>query len=97
MPLGLALVLCTSRRYTVYMKKRVSVRELREKLASVLDEVAKGHHVIITRHEKAVARIIPERWSEEQAADPHPLRGSVKAMSADFDEPLEELWEALES
>lgn len=73
--------------------KRASVRELRERIGELLDEVQGGAQVVVTRRGKAVARIIPEGATTEGASR-HPLRGSLRRMSADFDLPDDELWEA---
>lgn len=75
--------------------KRASVRELREKIGELLDEVEAGAQVVVTRRGKPVARIIPEN-APAKAASRHPLRGSMRRMSADFDEPDDTLWEAVE-
>jgi prevent-host-death family protein len=79
------------------MNKRVSIRQLRENIATLLDEVAGGEQLVITRRGQPVARLIPEAAGAPQEDSRHPLRGSVLAVSADFDEPLDELWSALET
>ncbi len=79
------------------MSKQVSVRELREKIAAVLESVSDGEQVVITRRGRPVARIVPERQESPVRAARYPLRGSVRSMSRDFDEPIEGLWEAQSS
>ncbi|MBI4602965.1 MAG: type II toxin-antitoxin system prevent-host-death family antitoxin [Planctomycetes bacterium] len=66
---------------------RISIRELREHLSSVLLEVSKGRQLVITRRGKPVARIVPEKQEGLPQASRYPLRGSVLRMSKDFDEP----------
>lgn len=39
---------------------RVSAFEAKTRFGALLDRVAKGEEVVITRHDKPVARIIPE-------------------------------------
>lgn len=77
------------------MKKSLSVREARARFAELLDEVARGEQVVITRRGKPIARIIPEHGLSPHQESPYPLRGSVLSMGKDFDEPMERLWEAL--
>lgn len=86
----------THRSYSVYMIRSISVRELREKLADVLDDVARGRQIVITRRGKAVARMIPPSPDTTLSDSRYPLRGSVRAVSEDFDEPMEGIWESLE-
>ncbi len=77
----------------VYMK-RVSVRELREAIGPLLEEVRQGEQVLVTRRGRLIARIIPERDDADRESTIHPLRGSLVSMSDDFDEPVPGLWEA---
>ena len=76
--------------------KSVSVRELREGIGSLLDDVQRGEQVLVTRRGRPIARIIPERGLAEVAQSAYPLRGSVLHMADDFDEPITGLWEALD-
>jgi prevent-host-death family protein len=39
--------------------RRVSVREARQNLTALLDDVKKGRQVVITEHGRAVARLAP--------------------------------------
>lgn len=72
----------------------LSVRELRAQLGPMLDRVEEGAHVVIRRNGRVVARIVPERLGDEVASG-NPLKGSVVAMADDFDDPLDDQWEAL--
>ncbi len=76
--------------------KNVPVRVLRERLGPLLDRVAGGEQLVVTRRGRPVARLIPEREGASAGAK-HPLRGSVLALSPDFDAPMEGLWDALDS
>jgi prevent-host-death family protein len=78
----------------MYMTRRASVRELRERIGELLDAVEAGAQVVVTRRGKAVARIVPES-PRRRAESRHPLRGSLRRISKDFDEPIDALWEAL--
>lgn len=76
------------------MSRIVTVRELRENLASILDDLARGEHVVVTRRGVPVARILPEPRTQPELDEYNPLRGSVLRMADDFDEPIEGFWEA---
>jgi prevent-host-death family protein len=53
--------------------KEVALYEAKNKLSALLDEVATGKQITITRHGKAVARLVPEpafdRAKARQAAE----------------------------
>jgi prevent-host-death family protein len=67
----------------------VSIRELRNHGGDVVDRVARGELVIVTRAGKAVAELRPvsrppqaaaalvERWSRLPAVDPRVLRSDI--------------------
>lgn len=65
------------------MTIKVTATEAKAKILSLLDEVAAGQDVEITRHGRPVARIVPARG-------PHALKDAFKgvAMSAAEDEDL---------
>ena len=44
--------------------KTATAREVQRHLAAILDRVARGEEVTVTRHGKVVARIIPARASK---------------------------------
>ena len=73
------------------MPIRVTATEAKAKILSLLDDVAAGEEIEITRRGRTVARIVP-------AVGPHALKGSLagKAMSAAPDDDLfstGETWE----
>jgi prevent-host-death family protein len=63
--------------YSDHMALRVTATEAKAKILSLLDDVAAGEEVEITRHGRTVARIVP-------AVGPHALKASMagKAMTA---------------
>lgn len=72
--------------------KSLSLSEARRTLPSLADEVAeRGEEIIVTRRGKPVLRLVP--------VVPEPpamtLRGLPILISADFDDPVEQDWEAL--
>jgi len=66
----------------------VALKEAEGRLAELIDEVASGEEVIITREDGAVFKIVPVTL-----ITPRPTFGSAKGlvkMAEDFDEPLED-------
>jgi prevent-host-death family protein len=77
----------------VAVVRELSVSETRRQLLALVDEVAASkHEVVITKRGKPVARLVPCRPAAR--ATKHPLRGKKIWISPDFDEPMDELWEA---
>jgi prevent-host-death family protein len=62
----------------------VSVLEARNRLSALLDQVERGHEVVITRRGKAVARLIPAELPAElpAAEPPDPPRAAAAALRA---------------
>ena len=67
--------------YNDRMVKKLSATEVKATILALLDEVAAGEEVEITKHGRVVARLVP-------AGGPHALRGVLAgvAMSATADE-----------
>lgn len=66
----------------------LGLQEAAERLAELIDEVASGEEVVITREDGAAFKIIPVAL-----LPPSPKFGSAKGrvkMTEDFDEPLED-------
>jgi len=63
--------------------RKVTATEAKAKILALLDEVAAGDEVEITKHGRTVARLVP-------AKGPHSLKGAFvgQAMSAADDEEL---------
>jgi prevent-host-death family protein len=73
------------------MARKLTATEAKAKILALLDDVAAGDEVEITKHGRTVARLVP-------ATGPHALKGSLAgvAMSAADDEELfstREAWE----
>jgi len=71
----------------------VSVLEARNRLSALLDQVERGHEVVITRRGKAVARLIPAELPAAEPPDPprataaalRALRAGIAARGVRFD------------
>jgi prevent-host-death family protein len=73
------------------MSKQLTATEAKAQILALLDEVAAGDEVEITKHGRTVARLVPARG-------PHALKGSLTgvAMTAADDEDLFTTGEAWE-
>ena len=68
--------------------RTVGLKEAAGRLAELIDEVASGEEVVITRDDGAIFKIVPVALTH-----PVPKFGSAKGqvhMREDFDEPLED-------
>ena len=70
-------------RYSDHVIRKTTATEAKAKILALLDEVAAGDEVEISKHGRVVARLVP-------AGGPHSLRGKLAgvAMSAAEDEQL---------
>jgi prevent-host-death family protein len=76
--------------------KTATMSEARQHLPALADEVVRtGVTVLITRRGQPVAKLVSAAPHISDDVPPLPLRGLPLELSEDFDEPLEELWEAL--
>jgi antitoxin (DNA-binding transcriptional repressor) of toxin-antitoxin stability system len=78
--------------------RSLSVSSARSQLPSLLDDVFIKHEtIIISRKGKPVAQLAPIPSDTCRDEGTHfPLRGIAISIAEDFDEPVPELWEALE-
>lgn len=72
----------------------LTIEEVQAKLADLVDELEPGEEVVITRNQRAVARLIGGDAQSQRKLGT--LRGTVTYMSPDFDAPLEEFKEYME-
>jgi prevent-host-death family protein len=63
--------------------KEVGVLEAKTHFSSLLDEVSAGAEVLITRHGKAVAKLVP---SEPQPRDRREAVAAIRALRAEIEE-----------
>lgn len=75
--------------------KTLNISDVRNSLPSVIEEVVQSNQiVVVTRYGKPVARIVPFRDEEDQTSC-YTLRGKPMKMADDFNEPMPELWNAV--
>ncbi len=74
----------------------LSVSKARNELPTLLKTVcAENSEVILTRHGKPIASIVPYGRRKTKSTR-YPLRGLPIKLSDDFDAPMPELWKALQ-
>ncbi|NLX26596.1 MAG: type II toxin-antitoxin system Phd/YefM family antitoxin [Lentisphaerae bacterium] len=72
----------------------VSVSDFRGSLPELLKKVETTHEpLVLTRHGKAIAKLVPA--DEEFDQQKYVLRGKPISIAPDFDEPMEELMDAV--
>ena len=65
--------------------KRAGIREARQNLSTLLEEVKSGGEILITDRGKPVARLVPHRT---QASKPFPDRSGFRRTMPRLDPPL---------
>jgi len=65
----------------------MNIHEAKTNLSRLLEQIETGEEVIIARHGKPIARLVPYTGNSTQPRKPGSLRGKIK-LNADFDAPL---------
>jgi prevent-host-death family protein len=65
--------------------KKAGIREARQNLTALIEEVRKGHEVTITDRGRPVARLVPPR---RQDSVPYAGRGTFRRQMPKLDQPL---------
>ena len=78
------------------MSITVTIEEAQAKLKELVHQLAPGDEIIITEQHKTVARLRGESEQVVKRPPPGLGKGSIVHMSADFDEPLDEMKEYME-
>jgi prevent-host-death family protein len=65
--------------------RTAGVREARQNLSALLDEVKKGHEVVITEHGRPVARLVPPDRPRRKGI---PNLAAIRRRMPVFDPPL---------
>ncbi len=71
----------------------VNVHDLKTNYSRYLDQVISGKEVVLGKHGKAVAKIVP-LTNNKIPRVPGALKGKIR-LSEDFDEPLMALWDSV--
>ncbi len=79
------------------MPTMITVEEAQAHLRELIDKLAPGEEVIITDDQKPVAKLVGERPARLSRPAPGLGKGSVVYMAPDFDEPMEDFSESVES
>jgi prevent-host-death family protein len=74
----------------------VTVEEAQAKLKELIDHLAPGEEVVITRNQQPVAKLIATPALQRKPRQPGTLRGTVLYMAPEFNAPLEDFEEYME-
>lgn len=73
----------------------VNVHDAKTRLSQLLHDVEQGQDVVIARAGVPVARLVPWRPEPSSVVPPGTMRGRIH-IGEDFDQPLDDLFGALE-
>jgi prevent-host-death family protein len=76
------------------MSTVINVHDLKTNYSKYLEQVIAGNELLLGKHGKAVAKIIPLSEFANEPRKLGMLRGKIH-MSDDFDEPMTELWDTI--
>jgi prevent-host-death family protein len=65
--------------------RTAGVREARQNLSALLDEVKKGRDIVITEHGRPVAKLVPLNWAQSKRL---PDFAAIRRRMPVFDPPL---------
>jgi prevent-host-death family protein len=68
--------------------RTVSIREARQKLRSLLDDVATGEEIVLVRRGKAVARLVPAKDDAKRLPSLEEFRRSIQLRGKTLGEDL---------
>ncbi len=75
----------------------VTIEDAQARLPELIERLQPGEEIVITREQKAVARLIGAAEQPEQPLRQlGTLKGTVRYMAPDFDAPLEDFKEYME-
>ncbi len=75
----------------------VTIEDAQARLKTLIEQMHPGEEITITRDQKPVARLIADRNPERPPRKLGTMKGTVLYMAPDFDAPLEEFKEYMES
>jgi len=71
--------------------KKVQVNKVREKLAKYLSEAERGEEIIITKHSKPIARLMPVESKKSESPDLKEFREKIKRKGKPMSEEIREM------
>jgi prevent-host-death family protein len=76
----------------------VTIEQAQAKLPELIDNLAAGEEVVITRNQQPVAKLVSERppSAVQQRPGPGLGKGMITFLAPDFDAPLEDMKEYME-
>jgi antitoxin (DNA-binding transcriptional repressor) of toxin-antitoxin stability system len=74
----------------------VTIEEAQARLPELIDRLAPGEELVITRGDQPVAKLVGQARPNRPPRRPGTLRGTVLYMAPDFDAPLEDFKEYME-
>ena len=77
------------------MADLINVHDLKTNYSKYLDKVASGQEILLGKHGKVVAKIVPIAQAQQPRV-PGSLKGKVW-MSNDFDVPMNNLWDTIKA
>jgi len=72
------------------------VEEAQCRLKELIDKLAPGEEIVITKNQQRIAKLVGERQIRSPRPAPGLGKGSILYMAPDFDEPLDEFKEYME-
>jgi prevent-host-death family protein len=76
------------------MSTVINVHDLKTNYSKYLEQVIGGQEILLGKHGKAVAKIVPFPVSVNQPRKLGALKGKLQ-ISDNFDEPMMELWDTI--
>jgi prevent-host-death family protein len=77
------------------MEDIVNVHDLKTNYSKYLDKVAGGQEILLGKHGKVVAKIVPLAQAQQPRV-PGALKGKIW-MSNDFDAPMTDIWDEVKA
>ena len=77
------------------MMEPVNIHQAKTQLSQLLQVVEQGEEVVIARAGVPIARLVSWQAQAQPVAAPGAMRGHIQ-LGADFDAPLDDLFEALQ-
>lgn len=74
----------------------ISIQQAQSELPTLIDQLAQGQEVVITRNGRPVAKLVGQATGLSQTRKPGWAKGIITHIAADFDAPLDDFKEYME-